>query len=271
MPAFVRVEVSIRRHRKVLRLSKLLGIVDERVVVGGLVLLWMAARESAPDGDISGWKASDVAAAAGFDEPDADRLWLALIEAGFLEVPGEGKVLLHDWREHNGQFLKDAERKRLERASKDRTGTYPPRPRTSKDVHGSPCLARADGEERRREEPTDLSDAGASDVSVLTPPTPKRDTGREVDRLDWESGFEEFWAAYPRRANSSRKDALKVWMRLMPKDYSEADDLFNAILEALESSKRAWRSEGTDEAHHPHHATWLNRELWRNNAETPHR
>ena len=84
---------------------------------------------------------------------------------------------------------------------------------------------------------------------------------------DWTEGFSEFWKAYPRRVNSSRKEALKVWMRLMPKDYGGADDLFSDILEALERSKAEWRRDGTDERHIPHHSVWLNRELWRNDAQ----
>jgi hypothetical protein len=263
MPAFVRVEVSIRRHRKVVRLGRLMGLTDERTIVGGLVLLWMAVRESAPDGDITSWSAQDVAAAAGFDDQDADRFWHSLIQVGFIEAGG-GRVILHDWREHNGQFLKDAERMRSVRE----------RARTHTNVHECSPLARADGEERRGEEtrtenlvPTPLSDATAPDDLVLTPPSPKRDTRKAADRKDWLEGFDEFWTAYPNRANSSKKDALKFWMTLIPKDYSTADDLFSDILETLEESKTAWRTEGADEKHIPHHVVWLRRELWRNRAE----
>jgi uncharacterized protein YdaU (DUF1376 family) len=124
-------------------------------------------------------------------------------------------------------------------------------------------------------ESTPLSDAGAPDVLVLTPPSPKRDTNKQADTKDWLDGFDEFWKAYPHRANSSRKDALKVWARLQPKDYRRevapnltvADRLFQSILEALEESCRAWKRDRTEEQHIPHHSVWLNKELWRNHAE----
>jgi hypothetical protein len=53
-------------------------------------------------------------------------------------------------------------------------------------------------------------------------------------------------------------------MGFFPKDYSKADDLFNAIMDALDVSRREWRGREPDKI--PHHVVWLRRELWRNDG-----
>jgi hypothetical protein len=86
-----------------------------------------------------------------------------------------------------------------------------------------------------------------------------------ANRKDWEDGFRQFWTAYPKRPNSSRLEALKVWMGFFPKDYSIADDLFTSMMGALEDSGKEWRGREPDKI--PHHVVWLRRELWRNDAQ----
>jgi hypothetical protein len=122
-----------------------------------------------------------------------------------------------------------------------------------------------------------LSDPVGSDDLVLTPPSPKRDTSKTADTKDWLEGFDEFWKAYPHRANSSKKDALKVWGRIQPKDYRKiveveggytvADRLFQNILASLDESIHEWKRDRTEEKFIPHPSVWLNKELWRNHAE----
>jgi uncharacterized protein YdaU (DUF1376 family) len=119
--------------------------------------------------------------------------------------------------------------------------------------------------------------ASVSAVNTKTCPsaTDEQRAQKSADTKDWLSGFDSFWTAYPHRANSSRKEALKVWARLQPKDYRRevepdltvADRLFQSILAALEESIYAWKRDRTDEQHIPHHSVWLNKELWRNHAE----
>jgi hypothetical protein len=262
MPVWIKVESALRRHRKVIRLGRMMGLTDERVLVGGLVLLWLAARESAPDGDITGWNAREVAAAAGFDEQDADPLYLALHECGFLEG-GEGKVHLHDWMEHNGQFTRDAERMRNVRA----------RSRTASNSLKCSRLARAPGSGAgavQEIESTDSSIADAPDVLELIPPdpkpSPKRDTQKQADRKDWLESFPLFWEDYPRK--EARKDAEKAWVELQPKDYSHSQEFFDSIIDGLTKCRAEWKREhGHDTKFVPLGATWLRGERWRDHAE----
>jgi hypothetical protein len=262
VPVWIKVESALRRHRKVIRLGRMLSLTDERTLVGGLVLLWLSARESAPDGDITSWKARDVAAAAGFDEQDADQFYLALHECGFLEGDN-GKVFLHDWMDHNGKFTKDAERMRNVRA---RSRTVPNSPECSR-------LARAPGSGAgavQEQEPTDSSTAVAMDVLELIPPdpkpSPKRDIQKQADRKDWIESFPLFWEDYPRK--EARKDAEKVWVSLQPKDYSRSQEFFDEIIAGLEVCCKTWKREhGHDTKFVPLGATWLRGERWRDHAE----
>jgi hypothetical protein len=104
----------------------------------------------------------------------------------------------------------------------------------------------------------------SAEADVVVAPL-RSDPKKTADREDWADGFRQFWEAYPVRPNSSKKQALKVWMGFMPKDYSTADDSFSSIMDALVESKREWENRDTDKI--PHHVVWLRRELWRNDAK----
>jgi uncharacterized protein YdaU (DUF1376 family) len=103
--------------------------------------------------------------------------------------------------------------------------------------------------------------SGEPDV-VLAPL--RSDPKKTSDKEDWADGFRQFWEAYPQRPNSSKKQALRVWMTFQPKDYSTADDQFSEMMESLAESKKEWVGRDPDKI--PHHVVWLRRELWRNDA-----
>jgi hypothetical protein len=131
--------------------------------------------------------------------------------------------------------------------------------------HGKPQKAQGEEEaegEVDKSNPCPIS----SDVEGLIPELePLKDPERLKNLKDWQDGFRQFWEAYPVRPNSSKKQALKVWMGFCPKDYSTADDLFTSMMGALEDSSKEWRGREPDKI--PHHVVWLRRELWRNDAQ----
>lgn len=246
MPVWIKVESALRRHRKVIRLGRMMGLTDERVLVGGLVLLWLAARESAPDGDISGWNSREVAAAAGFDEQDADPLYLALHECGFLDGDN-GKVHLHDWMEHNGQFTRDAERMRNVRA----------RSRTAPNSLKCSPLARAPGSGAgagavQEIESTPLAAAPAATVPELFEPPPP---DGKCTPAEWAEVHAEFYGSYPRKVK--RPDSHRAWKKIKPQD----DATFNAIMDGLDSWASHWALK-VDRDKIPYPATWLNARQW---------
>lgn len=108
--AWLRVEVGVSRNRKTKRFAREAGI-TVRSAIGALWLLWEATREQAPDGNLAGWSDEEIADVI---EGKVDEV-LAMVTAGFLEgEPGARRV--HEWMTHNGQHIRDAIRKRDERA-----------------------------------------------------------------------------------------------------------------------------------------------------------
>jgi hypothetical protein len=217
-----------------------MGLTDERILVGGLVLLWLAVRESAPDGDITSWNPLDVACAAGFDSQDADPLYRGLHECGFLEGDN-GTVRLHDWMEHNGRFTRDAERMRSVRE----------RARTCANVPECSDLARAPGAGAgagalQEQESTPLSIALAPDARVTTAKPPD----------EWLESFADFWTAYPRKI--AKPAALRSWKAIKPQNCDE----WNHIMDGLDRWAAFWKAKGQEPSFIPHASTWLNQRRW---------
>jgi hypothetical protein len=245
---WVSVEAMLAQHRKARMLKVHMGLSDQQVV-GGLTLFWSAVRMQAADGDVSGWSEQEIGLSAGFEGERAEEFAKSLKAFGWIDHDG----MVHDWPEHSGKFCKDAERMRQYRIGKKNVRE---RSRTCTEV---PVAGEGEGEGI---ESTTLS--GEPDVGLVEM-SPKRDPDRVKNLQDWQDGFRQFWEAYPVRPNSSKKQALKVWMGFCPKDYSTADDVFTAIMGALEDSGKEWRGREPDKI--PHHVVWLRRELWRNDAQ----
>jgi hypothetical protein len=184
------------------------------------------------------------------------------------ENEGRALVALSNGRDWGWQIVNyeryramrnEEDRKRQNRESQDRF----------RDKHSSatskPQSSQAEAEaEAEAEEEPNLCPISSDEEGLIPDLEPLKDPNRVKNRKDWQDGFRQFWEAYPPRPNSSRKDALKVWMTFCPKDYSTADDLFTAIMGALDASSKEWRGREPDKI--PHHVVWLRRELWRNDA-----
>lgn len=121
--AWIESHQDLARHPKTTRLARLLGISLPQAI-GHLHLLWWWALDFAPDGDLSGWDAADIAAAAHYDG-DPEAFVDSLLgcgrdgQAGFLERLPDGRLVIHDWYEYAGKYAErrqqDAERKRRSR------------------------------------------------------------------------------------------------------------------------------------------------------------
>lgn len=94
MPGDIRISITLPRHRKYLRLKRLIG----RSPMEYLVTFWISVAEQVPNGPLERWSNEDIEDAAGWDgEPGV--LVEGLIEAGFLDRTENGFVP-HDWVEH---------------------------------------------------------------------------------------------------------------------------------------------------------------------------
>ena len=80
-----------------------------------------------------------------------------------------------------------------------------------------------------------------------TPPKPPK--GADAD------GFDEFWAAYPRKVGKG--DALKAWKKIKP-----SGELRSRISAAIEAAKGCEQWQRENGRFIPNPATWLNQERW---------
>ena len=116
---WIRVDTSAPEHRKTKRLLARLKAMppvpadDPRVVLGTLTELWLKTRQQAPDGAFDGYTPEDLAGLLEVDVAVVD----ALIEAGFVQRTDFGLEVVN-WEEHNGQHLKEAKKKKAQRAAK---------------------------------------------------------------------------------------------------------------------------------------------------------
>ncbi len=79
--------------------------------------------------------------------------------------------------------------------------------------------------------------------------------GGGVDKLDCESSFERFWAAYPKK--TAKQQALKAWRKLEPDKA-----LIDVILSSLEQQKQSVQWTKDNGQYIPYPATWLNGKRW---------
>jgi hypothetical protein len=170
--SWIRVESTVREHRKVTRMARALNI-PRPCALGYLVTLWTWAADHSPDGELVDLTAEELADAAQWGG-DAQALVSALLSAGLLDRTDEG-WMLHDWMDYADR-LKAAKRKAKSRAerrsvtgqSRDRAETVQP---IACDSHGG----RDGTDETDGTDGTDETDDHPSgDVSVAGSASPSR-------------------------------------------------------------------------------------------------
>lgn len=108
---------ELRDHPKTRRLARALGV-GVPAAIGHLHCLWWFALDYAPDGDLSGFAAWEIADAAMWDG-DPDAFVAALADVRYID--GDDGRTLHDWHQYGGKVL---QRRRVagERARAWRSG-----------------------------------------------------------------------------------------------------------------------------------------------------
>jgi uncharacterized protein YdaU (DUF1376 family) len=95
---------------------------------------------------------------------------------------------------------------------------------------------------------------------VLAHPTLHKPKDAQVDlRIPADSGFEQFWAAFPKRKNRGR--AEKTWAKIKPNA-----ELVAVMLSAIASAKAGadWKKDGGQYVPYPE--TWLNAKGWQDDV-----
>lgn len=232
MAAYIESHSTVIGHWKTKRLARSLGICRAQAI-GHLHALWHWAVDYAPDGDTSRHP-PDVIADAALWEGDPYRFVEAMIDSEFFDPPGD----IHDWFEGAGKLVlarrKDAERKRISRAS----GGSP------KDVQRTAVGVRPESGLKSRAEQSNEE---------------QKTNGRAPrSNQDGDPLFERFWSAYPRKVAVGA--ARKAWAALRPDP-----ELAEAIIAGAERYRAA--TAATEPKFVAHGATWLRAERWRDEAE----
>ena len=128
--AWIRVDQSLRHHRKLIALANELGI-ETAAATGYLVLLWLWCLDNAPTGILKEHPTKPannsignirlIATACAWSG-DPNELVSALLASGFLDKCGRGGSLrIHNWEEYGGKLLQSRDRHReVVRQSRDR-------------------------------------------------------------------------------------------------------------------------------------------------------
>ncbi|PTX99247.1 hypothetical protein DB345_02405 [Spartobacteria bacterium LR76] len=120
--AWIESHQEMARHPKTRRVALRLGI-SKAAVIGHLHLLWWWTLDFAPDGDLSGFDAEEVAAVAEW-EGDAEQFLQALLDTGWLD---EGRRV-HNWEDYAGRLVTAREgiRERQRRCREKKRDAVPP-------------------------------------------------------------------------------------------------------------------------------------------------
>mgnify|MGYP003674429358 CR=1 FL=1 len=139
--SWIRVDVALCRHPKVMRFGKLMGV-SRHEALGMLLDLWTWATDYTENGDLTRYESDELMQLLGINQNAAlikTDLLEALVTSGFVDREGDN-LLLHDWDMYQGQL--EAQRK----ANRDRQRKYRQR---EKDVTVTNALP--DGATQRNE------------------------------------------------------------------------------------------------------------------------
>ena len=121
---WIELHQGVHRHRKTVKLARLLGTA-RMAAVGHMSALWLWALDSAPEGDLSNLDPEDIAVGAEW-EGEPETFVDAAVQAEFLDR-SRGQLVIHDWHDYAGKLIDrrkaDRERKRLRRNTSEETQT----------------------------------------------------------------------------------------------------------------------------------------------------
>src|SRR6266576_1165546 len=100
--AWIESHQALGRHPKTQQLATLLKV-NLPTAIGHLHYFWWWSLDFAPTGSIPNPTPAIIAHAAEW-KGDPERFWLAMIQAGFIDV-NEEQVTIHDWLDYAGRLV----------------------------------------------------------------------------------------------------------------------------------------------------------------------
>ena len=225
--SWISVYDTLTHHQKLINLAETLGV-HQKQVLGHLVALWLWAYGHVPDGNLTRSRVNSVvlALAAGWDD-DPEVFVAELLYHGFLDQDEHGDIVIHDWADYAGKFLKRKEKNKQRMKQK----------RARERDEASPVVAQA----------------GPAKTKAKSRYTP---VGTTLDP-DQQLRFNQFWEQYPRKVG--RGDAEKAWKSVVVDD-ALADRVIAAIHKQLAYF-------GGTMSFIPFPATWLRARRWEDDVE----
>lgn len=253
--AWIELHQSLPTHRKLGKLKRLLKIKTPQAV-GHLAMLWLWCIDNAPDGNLSGIDAEDIAEAAEWPK-DAGIFLRAMTESKLIDE----EMRIHDWDDYAGRLLEQ----RNEKRQKDRERQARYRARKEQEAQTDKSVSHADVTRDKSVSHADVTPLPNPTVPNPTipnltgqdgiPPLPPASGGRG-DGENAESRFDAFWRLYPKK--QGKGEALKVWKRIKP-DKALFERIMASIHENIARNQQ-WQQNGGQ--YIPNPATWLNQTRW---------
>jgi hypothetical protein len=188
---------------------------------------WGQTLEVSEDGDVSGWDADYLSELIGLGAQVSSRVWEALVTFGWIDKTADGKLLVHDWPDWAGRFLRAKYSDNRQRLVEIWA------------LHG-----RVYGEKHTDIKPTSNRQVTDTILSFPSLPNPKA-----------LALFERFWEAYPKKR--SKGQAEKAWKKL-----AMSEGLFERIMAAIQKARASPDWQKDHGQYIPYPATWLNAKGW---------
>lgn len=181
------MKLDALEHPKLFHLMERLNV-RRTSAIGHLELLWAFTAKHAAQGDIGKWPDGAIARACDWED-DAETFIHALVDAGFVDLDEEHRLVIHDWRDHAQGWV----RAKLKKLQLDFIGT-------------------SDGTSERSSDDTSEGSAdGTSEASsrARVPSLAKPSQAKSKNPLPPKGGE----LAHPRSEREIRKSGLDAWDR----------------------------------------------------------
>lgn len=121
--AWIESHQTLLNHPKLLHLASLMEW-DIDTAIAKLHRLWWWCLDYAPDGNVSRHSADMVALSIGLSADMGEKLINSLLESKFLVKNPKKNILVHDWLDYAGRYLRDSKYKRTPEKYKEIINLY---------------------------------------------------------------------------------------------------------------------------------------------------
>tara|TARA_R100001129_G_scaffold175548_2_gene148670 strand:+ start:1176 stop:2039 length:864 start_codon:yes stop_codon:yes gene_type:complete len=210
-------------HPKTIRLKARLNLATWEAV-GILDTLFIFTAVHAPTGFIGKWRNEEIAVFLDY-KGDADELFNALVESGYLEFDDDGLLWVHDWDDHKPKYIKDRETKAIKRKENKVGDATPTNSAASASYQAKPSQAKPKIKKVDNEVIENFTQAwntakGNRPIHRMTTPR-KRLIATRAENPEWLEDYPKALAKFPLPAFSDGKWSPNIKWFLRPDTVAE--------------------------------------------------